>query len=98
MDVEFADKKLLRLYSETGYSAGFPPEVERGYRKVVGLIRNAEHERALAAFVGLRMEKLKGDRAHQRSLRINGQWRLIVELRAREDDKLVVIIEIVDYH
>jgi len=98
MEVEFADKKLQRLYTEPGYTVGLPPEVERGFRKVVGLIRNADHERALAAFVGLRMEKLKGDRAHQRSLRINGQWRLIIELREREDGKLVAIIEIVDYH
>ena len=98
MEVEFADKTLRRLYSEAGYTAGYPPEVERGFRKVVGLIRNADHERSLAGFVGLRMEKLKGDRAHQRSLRINGKWRLIIELREGEDGKLVAIIEIVDYH
>ncbi len=47
----------------------------------------------------MRFEKLKGKRAHQRSLRINSQWRLIIELREIEDgNKVAVMIAIEDYH
>jgi proteic killer suppression protein len=98
MEVNFDDKKLLRLYTELGFSLGFPADVERGFRKVVGLIRTAPNERVLAGFVGLRMEKLKGKRAHQRALRINKQWRVIIELHGDGDDKVAIIMGIEDYH
>jgi proteic killer suppression protein len=61
-------------------------------------IRAALDERALYRLNGLRFKKLKGKRQHQHSLRINGQWRLIVEMRSEESGKRVGIVEIVDYH
>ena len=41
-----------------------------------------------------RLEKLKGDRAGQWSIRINDQWRLCFEWR----DGNAYEVEIVDYH
>ena len=46
----------------------------------------------------LHFEKLKGNRNHQRSLRLNKQWRLILEIQQSTDGKLVVVISIEDYH
>lgn len=47
---------------------------------------------------GLHYEKLKGDRAHQHSMRLNDQWRLILELVERKGQKIVRIVGIEDYH
>lgn len=41
-----------------------------------------------------RLEKLKGDRRHQHSIRINSQWRICFEWQ----DGDVHEVEIVDYH
>ena len=40
------------------------------------------------------MEKLKGDRAGQYSIRINDQWRICFEWKAKHARN----VEIVDYH
>lgn len=41
-----------------------------------------------------RLEKLKGDRKHQYSIRINKKWRVCFEF----EDGNVLNVEIVDYH
>lgn len=98
MEVEFDDKKLHKLFTDPQATAGFPNAVERGFRKVVGLILQAPNERVLAAFRGLRMEKLQGKRAHQRSLRINDQWRLVIEVRGEGPTKRIGLVAVEDYH
>jgi proteic killer suppression protein len=50
--------------------------------------------RDLAAVRGNRLEKLKGDRGGQHSIRINDQWRICFVWN--EGD--VFDVEIVDYH
>lgn len=98
MDVEFAEKRLQRLETDCEYNAGYGVEVVRGFRKVMRFIRAAKDEGDFVAMRGLRFEKLKGDRDHQHSFRINDQWRLVVEIRRMDPKTVVVIIEIVDYH
>lgn len=46
----------------------------------------------------LHCEKLKGDRSHQHSIRLNDQWRLIFELEGKGAAKVVAIVSIEDYH
>ena len=46
----------------------------------------------------MRLEKLKGDRKGQNSIRLNDQWRLIVEFEGKDQNTTVNIIEVVDYH
>ena len=70
----------------------------RGFRKVMQAIRSAEDERDLYGSRGLRFEKLEGKRKHQRSLRINKQWRLIVEIRGQGIHKRIAVVGIEDYH
>lgn len=45
----------------------------------------------------LHYEKLKGKRSHQRSMRLNDQFRLIVEIE-EANGRTVVVISIEDYH
>lgn len=46
------------------------------------------------------LKKLKGGRGNkgERSLRLNDQWRLIVRLMKDEEGKLILIINLEDYH
>lgn len=46
----------------------------------------------------LRFEKLKGARQKQHSMRLNDQWRLILEFEGEGTTKVVVVCGIEDYH
>jgi proteic killer suppression protein len=100
MDVEFADADLDRLDQDETYTAGFPPEVVKGFAKAVQSIQAAKDERDLYRG-GLRMEKLKGDHAGHHSVRLNKQWRLIIRLEKKEptgSGNKAVLLKIEDYH
>jgi proteic killer suppression protein len=98
MDVEFADRNLDRLEVDASFNAGFCREVVKAYRKRLQTIRAAPDERTFYELKSLHFEKLKGDRDHQRSMRLNKQWRLILEFKETEPGKVVVVINIEDYH
>ena len=98
MKVDFGDAECDRLETDPTFSAGFAGNIVRAYRKVMRIIRDAPDERDLYALRGLRFEGLKGDRSHQHSLRLNDQWRLIIELRGRAEEKIVYVVGIEDYH
>jgi len=98
MEVEFADESLDRLETDPAYTAGFGQAVVKAYRKRVQQIRAATDERTFYGLKSLHFEKLKGDREGQYSMKLNDQWRLIVELRGKAPAKVVRISEITDYH
>jgi toxin HigB-1 len=98
MEVQLRDDHLERLELDRDFTAGFPPEAVRGFRKVLQVIRAAVDERDLYALKSLHFEKLKGARSHQRSLRLNAQWRLIVEIVNATPKNMVAISAIEDYH
>jgi proteic killer suppression protein len=92
----FTDTKLRTLYT-TG-KGRFALAAIAGFFRVMGHIDQAADERDLYALKGLRYEKLKGDRQGQHSLRLNKQFRLIVESANDEAGRFLKIVEIVDYH
>jgi toxin HigB-1 len=98
MQVEFVDHELDRLETDAQFTAGHAQEIVRAYRKRMQQIRSAKDERDLYAVKSLHFEKLKGDRNRQHSIRLNSQWRLILEIRGEHPCKIIGIIEIVDYH
>ena len=96
MRVESHDEVLRRLAEEQEYAPkGWDPDVIKSYRKKVQLISAAQNERDLYAMRGLRLEKLKGDRLGQTSMRLNDQFRLILTFRT-EGDRVAVLLEVVD--
>lgn len=97
MDIEFQDSELERLAFDSS-AVIEPPALMKGYRKRINQIMQAPNRQTLYAFRSLRLEKLKGKRKHQHSMRINNQFRLIVEFRQRNKHEKVVIIDIGDYH
>ena len=98
MEVEVDDDDLDRLETDAHFTAGFAHEVVRAYRRRIQQIRAAVDERDFYASKALHFEKLKGNREGQHSIRLNSQWRLVVEIRGSHPCKVIGIIEIVDYH
>jgi proteic killer suppression protein len=71
-----------------------PLDIQKTARRKLLYLDDAEDLRDLRVPPGNRLEKLRGDRAEQYSIRINDQWRTCfewVENRAKK-------VEIVDYH
>jgi len=97
MDVRFRKSRLDRLETEPG-DGGWPPEVVKAYRKRIQLIRAADDEQVFHGLKALHWEKLKGKRKHQHSMRLNNQWRLVLEFEGKGVDRVVWVVDIVDYH
>ena len=96
---EFRDDELRRIHADAGHSQKrYGPDLVRAFRKKVALLGAVSDEPELRQHRALHLEKLKGDREGQSSIRLNDQWRLILELSTDEDGRLIVIVEIVDYH
>ena len=98
VEVEFASKDLDRLETDPAFTAGLPQDVVRAFRKRMQFIRGAVDERDLRNWKSNRFKKLKGDRAHQHSMRLNDQWRLILEIRDADPKNIVVVVSVEDYH
>lgn len=94
MIISFADNETRKIF-ESEISRKFPPEIQRTARRKLLWLNDAVDLRDLLSPPGNRLEKLKGNRAGQYSIRINDQWRICFiwtdEAEARE-------VEIVDYH
>jgi len=98
----FASQKLEDIYSSgTGFRAGvrrYGESVVRSFIQKMAIIRAVTSERERGNFKSLHYEKLKGERKHQRSIRLNDQFRLILEIEKDEQGNLIVVISIEDYH
>ena len=62
------------------------------------LIRASLDERDFRAMRSVHFEKLKGERSHEHSFRLNDQWRLIVRIKKSSPKNIIVIYGIEDYH
>lgn len=97
MKVSFRSRKLETLETEAG-DAGYPADAVRAFRRRMQFLRSATDERDLRAMKSMRFERLKGARSHQFSLRLNDQWRLILEIEEQGNARTLVIVEIEDHH
>ena len=98
MDLRFKDDAFDRLEIDASFTAGLSQSVVKAFRKKIQCIRAAVDERDLYGLKALHYEKMLGARKHQRSLRLNDQYRLIVEIEGHSKGKTVVVIGIEDYH
>jgi toxin HigB-1 len=71
-----------------------PKDIQRTARRKLIYLDDAEDLQDLLAPPGNRLEKLKGDRAGQYSIRINDQWRICFKWIGNKAKD----VEIVDYH
>lgn len=98
MQIAFKDAKLERTYLSGRNVARLGDNVFKAFVAKVRILAGAASEADLYEVKSLHFEKLSGDREGQRSIRLNGQFRLVFELRRLEDGTLAYIIEVVDYH
>lgn len=98
MKFRFVEGKLQILYTDPRSGANYPAGIVTVFRKRIQTIGAATDERTFYTLKSLRFEKLKGNRSHQYSMRLNDQWRLILELEGKGPNKVVAIVAIEDYH
>ena len=98
-EVRFKDESLEELQREDAKrDKAYPPGIGKAFRKRMQFIRGAGNERDFYAMRSLRFEKLQGKREHQCSMRLNDQWRLILEMEGDNPKKVIWIVAIEDYH
>ena len=99
MRIDFEDDELRRLYEERDcHAPRYGTDLVKAIRKKIGIIVAAATEQDLRSMKSLHFEKLVADRAGQHSIRLNDQWRLVFRLETGDDGRVVVILEVVDYH
>jgi len=97
MLVDFKDENLRQVEIDPHADCGHGYGVTKVFRKRMQSIRAAVDERDFYALKSLHFEKLE-NRGNERSMRLNDQWRLIVEIVGEAPKKTVWIIGIEDYH
>ncbi len=89
----FADKEAERIW-ERKRSKKFADATQRAALRKLLILDAAETTEDLRVPPGNHLEKLKGDREGQHSIRVNQQWRVCF----RWTDAGPEGVEIVDYH
>jgi len=89
----FASEETKKIFLGK-VSTKLPQDIQRTARRKLIYLDLAEDLQDLIAPPGNRLEKLKGKRSGQYSIRINDQWRICFEWI----DNTARNVEIVDYH
>jgi proteic killer suppression protein len=97
MDIEFADPALASIEGDEAGQTKLPVAVIKSARRKLTLLRAAVDDRSLRNWRSLHYEKLKGDRAGQRSIRLNDQFRMVFTL-SESEPLTATILAIEDYH
>jgi proteic killer suppression protein len=89
----FKDKETEKVYSREG-SRKLPEDIQQVALRKLRMINNAKNLNDLRIPPANNLEKLKGDREGQHSIRINDQWRICFKWKDRDAYE----VEIADYH
>lgn len=89
----FRDKETEKVFQREP-SRKFPPALQRQAQRKLVVLDGAETLQDLRVPPGNRLERLRGDREGQYSIRINDQWRICFKWSDGDADD----VEITDYH
>ena len=89
----FRDKRAELIWSQIP-TPRLSPEVQRTVLRKLFMLHGAKEMADLKVPPGNRLEKLRGDRAGQYSMRVNRQWRICFEWDGTDARN----VEIADYH
>lgn len=89
----FKDKETEKVFSRT-FSRKLPHDIQQTAYRKLRMINNSLDLEDLRLPPANRLEKLKGDREGQYSIRINKQWRICFEWSNGD----AYNVEIDDYH
>ena len=89
----FKDREAQQIFNRER-SRKLPDTLQRVALRKLRMLNRAMNFRDLGVSPANRLEKMKGDRAGQHSIRINNQWRICFEWHSNDAFE----VEIVDYH
>ncbi len=89
----FADKETEKIFGRE-FSRKLPSDIQKIARRKLEVLDAAEILTDLRVPPSNRLEKLKGARGEQHSIRVNDQWRICFEWRGED----AYAVGIVDYH
>lgn len=89
----FRDRDTERLFTRHPVRK-WSPQLQKTALRKLRMLDAAEHLNDLRVPPGNRLERLRGSRAGQHSIRINDQWRVCFRWRSGD----AYDVEIVDYH
>ena len=98
MKVRFEDENTSLVETDQAHRLRLPVAVVQAARRKLRLLREAADERDLYAMKSLHYEKLQGGLGGLRSMRLNDQWRLLVEIDQACEPLEVVIKEISNHY
>jgi proteic killer suppression protein len=89
----FASGETERIFKGR-FSRKLPHNIQKTARRKLLYLEDAEDLQDLPAPAGNRLEKLRGNREGQYSIRVNDQWRICFHWESDHSFE----VEIVDYH
>ena len=99
MLIEFEEKYLLELY-QTGKTSDkkhrFQPQIIRGYKRAVDILKIAKRIEDLYPYKGLNFEILQGEKKGIYSVRANGQYRIEFTVREMGSEQIVTLCTILE--
>jgi proteic killer suppression protein len=101
MDIVHNDDDLESLEFDPRFTGNLSQGLVKAFRKKMQAIRGAEDERDLRTQKSNHFEELQGKRKGQYSIRLNDQYRLIIQFLKHGGSapkKKVMILGIEDYH
>ena len=99
MRIEFADETLRKAAEVAEFRPKkWGPDLLKAYRKKINYLANAVDDRDLRQMKSLHLEKLSGDRKGTSSIRLNNQYRLILNFRTDIDGRTVIVLELSDHY
>lgn len=93
MIVSFSSKETEKIW-QGEYSRKIPTNIQKIARRKLRMLNNSSSINDLRIPPANRLEKLKGNRSNQYSIRINNQWRICFIWNSEN----CFDVEIVDYH
>jgi toxin HigB-1 len=98
MEIEYRDKRLALIPTDRAAESKLPVSVIRSLREKLIVISAAPDERTLRNWKSLHYEQLKGDRRGQKSIRLNQQFRLLLEVDDSRNPPKAILLGVEDYH
>lgn len=98
MRIVFAHNDLALIETDEAGATRLPVSVIKSARRKLTVLRAAINDRSLRNWKSLHYEKLRGDREGQRSIRLNDQYRMVLELDEETEPQTATILQIEDYH
>ena len=97
MEVRFRTTQLARLADdEDAATRKWGAAVAARYIEAIDTLESLHRLNDLRSSAGFRLERLKGRRRHQRSIRLSGQWRLILVEEA--DGEVLAVVDVSNHY